>query len=77
MLTKYPVSGGFAIVQPNSVLSINAVEGFPLEEFSDEAVRSQISEAQKVAGESGSEQDIAEAKIELEASTPKNWLRVD
>lgn len=61
-----PVSGGFAIVQPDSVLSINAVEGFPLEEFSVEAVRSQIAEAQKIAGGNGSEQDIAEAKIELE-----------
>ena len=82
------VSGGFAIVQPNSVLSINAVEGFPLEDFSAEvsfrsfleggswtgpcvdsdgqAVRSQISEAQKIASGSGSEQDIAEAKVELE-----------
>lgn len=30
------------------------------------AVRAQIAEAQKVAGGSGSEQDIAEAKIELE-----------
>lgn len=60
------MSGGFAIVQPNSVLSINAVEGYPLEDFSEEAVRSQISEAQKVAGGSGSEQDVAEAKIELE-----------
>jgi F-type H+-transporting ATPase subunit delta len=62
------VSGGFAVVQPNSTLSINAVEGFPLEEFSSEAVQSQISEAQKVASGSGSEQDIAEAKIELEVS---------
>jgi F0F1-type ATP synthase epsilon subunit len=60
------VSGGFAIVQPNSELSINAVEGYPLEDFSIDAVRSQISEAQKIAGGSGSEQDIAEAKIELE-----------
>ena len=60
------MAGGFAIVQPNSVLSINAVEGFPLEEFSEEAVRSQISEAQKIASGGGSEQDIAEAKIELE-----------
>ena len=60
------VSGGFAIVQPNSVLSINATEGFPIEEFSEEAVKSQIAEAQKVASGSGSEQDIAEAKIELE-----------
>lgn len=60
------VSGGFATVQPNSVLSINAVEGYPLEDFSAEAVRSQIAEAQKVANGSGSEQDITEAKIELE-----------
>lgn len=30
------------------------------------AVRNQISEAQKIAGGNGSEQDIAEAKIELE-----------
>lgn len=27
------VSGGFAIVQPGSQLSINAVEGYPLEDF--------------------------------------------
>jgi F0F1-type ATP synthase epsilon subunit len=60
------VSGGFAIVQPNSVLSINAVEGFPLEDFSADNVRAQISEAQKVANGNGSEQEIAEAKIELE-----------
>jgi F0F1-type ATP synthase epsilon subunit len=60
------VSGGFAIVQPDSVLSINAVEGYPLEDFSEEAVKSQIAEAQKIAGGSGSDIDIAEAKIELE-----------
>ena len=28
------VSGGFAVVQPGSKLSINAVEGYPLEDFS-------------------------------------------
>lgn len=32
--TRNAVSGGFATVQPNSVLSINAVEGYPLEDFS-------------------------------------------
>jgi len=37
-----------------------------LEDFSIEAVRSQITEAQKIASGNGSEQDIAEAKIELE-----------
>jgi F0F1-type ATP synthase epsilon subunit len=69
LLTSHgTVSGGFAIVQPNSVLSINAVEGYALEDFSADAVRSQIAEAQKILGGSGSEQDIAEAKIELEVS---------
>ncbi|RMZ83478.1 hypothetical protein DV737_g1580, partial [Chaetothyriales sp. CBS 132003] len=63
---QFFLSGGFAVVQPDSVLSINAVEGFPLEDFSPEAVASQISEAQKIASGSGSEQDIAEAQIELE-----------
>jgi len=87
--TKYPtelierlcaVSGGFATVQPGSVLSINAVEGYPLEDFSAENVRNQISEAQKIAGGSGSEQDKAEANIELEVSTRlclKLCLRTD
>jgi F-type H+-transporting ATPase subunit delta len=63
---QFFLSGGFAVVQPGSQLSINAVEGFPLEDFSAEAVRNQIAEAQKIASGSGSEQDIAEAKIELE-----------
>lgn len=72
------VSGGFAVVQPNSALSINAVEAYPLEDFSAEAVRNQLAEAQKIANGSGSEQDIAEAKIEVEASnapayTGKPW----
>ena len=34
--TGFTVSGGFAVVQPGSQLSINAVEGFPLEDFSAE-----------------------------------------
>ncbi|KAL0264646.1 delta subunit of the central stalk of mitochondrial F1F0 ATP synthase, atp16 [Diplodia seriata] len=59
-------SGGFAVMQPNNNLSINAVEAYPLEDFSAEAVRNQIAEAQKVASGGGSEVDIAEAQIELE-----------
>ena len=88
------MSGGFAIVQPDSQLSINAVEGFPLEDFSadvrrrsqysypyrlidnSQAIRSQITEAQKIAGGSGSEQDIAEARIELEVDDFRSvWIR--
>ena len=34
LYARISVSGGFAVVQPDSQLSINAVEGFPLEEFS-------------------------------------------
>ncbi|EON63287.1 ATP synthase subunit delta, mitochondrial [Coniosporium apollinis CBS 100218] len=63
---SYFTSGGFAVVQPGSELSVNCVEAYALEDFSAEAVRNQIAEAQKIAGGSGSEQDIAEAKIELE-----------
>jgi F-type H+-transporting ATPase subunit delta len=44
------------------------VEGYPLEDFSAEAVRNQIAEEQKIAAGGGSEQDIAEAKIALEVS---------
>lgn len=55
-------------MNPNSVLSINAVEGFPLEDFSIEAVRSQLAEAQKVASGNGSVTEIAEANIEIEVS---------
>ena len=61
------VSGGFAVVQPNSHLSINAVELASLDEFSVDAVRANLAESQKVANGSGSEADIAEAKIEVEA----------
>jgi F-type H+-transporting ATPase subunit delta len=51
-------------------MSINAIEGFPLEDFSADAVRAQITEAQKVANGNGSEQEVAEAKIELEVCCP-------
>jgi F-type H+-transporting ATPase subunit delta len=37
--------------------------------MSQQAVRNQIAEAQKIASGSGSEADIAEAKIELEVRT--------
>jgi F-type H+-transporting ATPase subunit delta len=66
LCTGVLVSGGFAVVQPNSQLSINAVEAFPIDEFSVEAVRAQLAESQKVANGNGSEADIAEAKIEVE-----------
>lgn len=60
------VSGGFATMQPGNLLSINAVEAYSLEDFSGEAMRSGLADAQRVAGGSGSEEEIAEAKIEVE-----------
>lgn len=76
-MDESPVSGGFAVVSPGSKLSINAVEGYALEDFSAEAVRSQIAEAQKIAGGSGSERDVAEARIELEVSQGYPHFLVD
>jgi F-type H+-transporting ATPase subunit delta len=60
------VSGGFATVQPGNLLSINAVEAYSLEDFSAEAVRSGLAEAQRVASGGGSEEEVAEARIEVE-----------
>jgi F0F1-type ATP synthase epsilon subunit len=60
------VSGGFATIQPGNLLSINAVEAYTLEDFSAEAVRSGLADAQRVASGSGSEEEVAEARIEVE-----------
>ncbi|KAL9049948.1 MAG: hypothetical protein Q9162_006920 [Coniocarpon cinnabarinum] len=75
LISDSKVSGGFATVQSGSKLSINAVEGYPLDNFNAEAVRNQMAEAQKIASGSGSEQDIAEAKIELERVRHKQCKR--
>ncbi|POS87066.1 ATP synthase delta chain mitochondrial precursor [Erysiphe pulchra] len=63
---KFFLSGGFAVFQPDSQLSINAVEGYPLEDFSLENVRSELADAQKKASGAENEQGVAEAKIEVE-----------
>ncbi|KAF8495855.1 ATP synthase subunit delta, partial [Gautieria morchelliformis] len=63
---KWFVSGGFATVHPNNKLTVNAVEGAPLEDFSPEAIRANLAEAQKVAAGNGSEEDKIEARIEME-----------
>jgi len=60
------VSGGFATVQPGNLLSINAVEAYSLDDFSGEAVRAGLADAQKVASGGGSEEEVAEARIEVE-----------
>ncbi|KAK7526633.1 ATP synthase subunit delta [Phyllosticta citriasiana] len=63
---QFFLSGGFAVVQPENHMTINAVEAYPLEDFSADAVRNQITEAQKVVNGGGSEVDIVEAQAELE-----------
>ncbi|KAI0318868.1 F1 complex, delta/epsilon subunit of ATPase [Amylostereum chailletii] len=63
---KWFVSGGFANVHPNNTLTINAIEAAPLEEFSPEAIRANLAEAQKVLAGSGSEEVKAEARIEAD-----------
>ena len=65
-LSRSVVSGGFATVQPGNSLSINAVEAYSLDDFSPEAVRSGLADAQRVASGGGSEEEVAEARIELE-----------
>ncbi|KAH8556744.1 F1 complex, delta/epsilon subunit of ATPase [Umbelopsis sp. PMI_123] len=62
---KYFVSGGFATINPDSTLNINAVEAFELDQFSPEAVKAGLAQAQKLAA-SGSEEEKAAAKVEIE-----------
>ncbi|ORZ25242.1 ATP synthase [Absidia repens] len=63
---KFFVSGGFATINPDSTLNINAVEASPLEDFSVERVQSALAEAQRVAAGNGSEVEKAAAKVEVE-----------
>lgn len=61
----YFVSGGFATVQPGSVLSITAIEAFEPTAFSSEAIKSQLAEAQKNVN-SSDEAVAATASIQVE-----------
>ncbi|CAG8511488.1 12477_t:CDS:10, partial [Gigaspora rosea] len=63
---KFFVSGGFAIINPNSSLDINAVEAFPLEDFSPEAIRANLAEAQRTATSGSSEEERNIARVEVE-----------
>lgn len=66
---KWFVSGGFATIHPNNRLTVNAVEAYSLDQFSPEAVRQGLSEAQRVAGGSGSPEGKAEAEVKVEVFT--------
>ncbi|SAM07492.1 hypothetical protein [Absidia glauca] len=63
---KFFVSGGFATINPDSSLNINAVEASPLEDFSLERVQSALAEAQQAASGSGSEIEKAAAKVQVD-----------
>ncbi|KAG0162691.1 delta subunit of the central stalk of mitochondrial F1F0 ATP synthase, atp16 [Apophysomyces sp. BC1034] len=62
---KFFVSGGFATINPDSSLNINAVDAASLEDFSVERIQSALADAQRVANGPGSEQEKAAAKIEI------------
>ncbi|KAF9541242.1 delta subunit of the central stalk of mitochondrial F1F0 ATP synthase, atp16, partial [Lunasporangiospora selenospora] len=63
---KFFVSGGFATMNADSSLNINAVEAFPLEDFSPETIRHNLAEAQRVANSGATEEEKIAAKIEIE-----------
>jgi F-type H+-transporting ATPase subunit delta len=61
--TKYFVSGGFATMNPDSTLNINAVEACLLQELDFEQARKELQEAQKLLQ---SEQDKVVGQIQVE-----------
>ncbi|KAJ1728004.1 delta subunit of the central stalk of mitochondrial F1F0 ATP synthase, atp16, partial [Coemansia biformis] len=63
---KYFVSGGFAIMNPNSVLNINAVEAFKLEDIDPQAVAANLAESQRLAASAKDELTKEAAAIEIE-----------
>ncbi|KAG0328701.1 delta subunit of the central stalk of mitochondrial F1F0 ATP synthase, atp16 [Dissophora globulifera] len=63
---KFFVSGGFVTMNADSTLNINAVEAFPVEEFSAEAIRNNLAEAQRVANSGSTEEEKLAAKVEIE-----------
>lgn len=62
---KYFISGGFATVQPDSVLCVTAIEAFPLDSFSQSNITSLLSEA-KSKLTSSNEEVAAKAQIQID-----------
>ncbi|KAJ3207939.1 delta subunit of the central stalk of mitochondrial F1F0 ATP synthase, atp16 [Entophlyctis luteolus] len=64
---KYFVSGGFAVMNVDSSLNINAVEAVPIEDLDPSAAKQGLDEAVRKLNASGaSEKEKAEARIEQE-----------
>lgn len=53
-------------MNPDSSLNINAIEAFPVDEFSAEAVRTGLAEAQRLVNSGATEEEKIAAKIEVE-----------
>ncbi|KAI8869267.1 epsilon subunit of F1F0-ATP synthase N-terminal domain-containing protein, partial [Ramicandelaber brevisporus] len=65
-IQKFFVSGGFAVINPNSTMNLTVPEAFPLSDFSIESVKAAIEETNRTIGNSAtSEDDKAIAKVEL------------
>ncbi|KAI8810488.1 F1 complex, delta/epsilon subunit of ATPase [Cladochytrium replicatum] len=63
---KYFVSGGFAVINPDSTLNINAAEAFPLDQIDFDAAKRQLEEANRKVSSATTEADRAAAKIEIQ-----------
>ncbi|KAJ1917368.1 delta subunit of the central stalk of mitochondrial F1F0 ATP synthase, atp16 [Mycoemilia scoparia] len=63
---KWFVSGGFAIMNPDSSLNINAIEAFKLDQISTESVAQELAKAEQNLASAKSEQEKEIAAIEIE-----------
>ncbi|KAI9088742.1 F1 complex, delta/epsilon subunit of ATPase, partial [Phlyctochytrium arcticum] len=63
---KYFASGGFAIINPDSTLNINAIEAFPIEDLDLEETRRAADDATRRSTSTATEAEKLTAKIELE-----------
>ena len=59
--SRFFVAGGFAVVQPGSVLELSAIEAWPVDALNPMAIQRGLSEAAAVAG--GSEKEKARAEV--------------
>ncbi|OLY78334.1 ATP synthase subunit delta, mitochondrial [Smittium mucronatum] len=63
---KYFLSGGFMVMNPNSVLNINAVEAFKIADINAEAVSRELAESKRLFSSAKNETEKAAAEIEVE-----------
>lgn len=66
---KYFCSGGFAVINPDSSLNINAVEAVTLDEVDMDAARKALDETNRVINSGASAEEKMEARISSEVYT--------